>query len=380
MPYNLNINSNSSDNSNTHQLPTNEKQIDKIHQVGSEYDPASGYWLPSDFSGQYQLPNYIELMAKTHQVRSGYGSSPDYGLLNQNGLRLGFRLSESDRYQLPSSIEQIGNYYQVGCEYESSSDYHLPSQFRPQLEPAHFLDKYQITRSTKEINRNNQVGNRYDSSLDQPSPHRTLQLNFKAVKRKPASVPSALACITIQGIQLNYKYNNVACKFTVDCVLDLKKIAEKQNNLWLFRDKLRLLIRRPRVFATFRPNGGAFVSGLFPPDEAEKICRRFARIIQRTGFNCHFRRFKIVNVGISTKLPFKLTDNIYSDLKGLNPSTGIKVIRCASKPGTSIKINRTINLTVHGNGAILFRGKSLADFESGLNKIYPYLWNARKTD
>ena len=181
-------------------------------------------------------------------------------------------------------------------------------------------------------------------------------------------------------MQLKYKYTNVACKFTVDCRLDLKRIAERQNNLWLFRNRLHFLLRKPHANAIFRQNGGASVYGMFPQDEAEKICRRFARIVQRTGFNCHFRRFAITNMAISTKVPFKLTESLYSDLMGLNVSNGITVRKCESKPGIFIEINQTVKLTVHTNGAILFKGKSLASFESGLKKIYPYLWNARKTD
>ena len=378
MHYNVNNNSNCSDYSNKHRLPSNEEWKDKTHQVGSGYDSASGYFLPSDFSGQYQLPIHVELMAKAHQIGSGYGSLHDYGISYQIGLRSGFRPSDlSDRYQLPSGIEQIENYYQVGCGYETSADYHLPFQFGPRLKPVDSSDKYQIMRTTKQINRNNQLGNRYDSSLDyQLSPNPGLRSNSKTVKGEPTSAPLTLPCITIQGVQLNFKYTNVTCKFTVDCKLDLEIIAKRQNNLWLFQNKLRLLLRKPWVTATFRPNGGAFVSGIFPPDEAEKICRRLARIIQRTGFKCHFRRFAITNMGISTKLPFKLTENLPSYI---NASNDIRV-SINERPGTSIEINRTIKLTVHSNGVILFRGRSLASFESGLNKIYPYLWNARIFD
>jgi TATA-box binding protein (TBP) (component of TFIID and TFIIIB) len=141
-------------------------------------------------------------------------------------------------------------------------------------------------------------------------------------------------------MQLKYKYTNVACKFTVDCRLDLKKIAERQNNLWLFRDSLHFLQRKPHANAIFRQNGGASVYGMFPQDEAEKICRRFARIVQRTGFNCHFRRFAITNMAISTKVPFKLTESLYSDLMGLNASNGIIVRKCESKPGIFIEITK----------------------------------------
>eukprot|EP00106_Octopus_bimaculoides_P021643 XP_014789085.1 PREDICTED: TATA box-binding protein-like protein 1 [Octopus bimaculoides] len=71
-------------------------------------------------------------------------------------------------------------------------------------------------------------------------------------------------------------------------------------------------LRRPNTTASIWSSGKVTCTGATSEDEAKLAARRFARRLQRLGFNVRFINFRIVNVLGTCSLPFGIKINLFS--------------------------------------------------------------------
>ena len=65
-------------------------------------------------------------------------------------------------------------------------------------------------------------------------------------------------------------------------------------------------LRRPYTTASMRSSGKITCTGANTEADARVAARRYARLLQKLGFNAKFRKFRIVNVLGTCTLPFAI--------------------------------------------------------------------------
>eukprot|EP00094_Tigriopus_californicus_P011706 TCALIF_11310-PA protein Name:"Similar to tbpl1 TATA box-binding protein-like protein 1 (Danio rerio)" AED:0.31 eAED:0.33 QI:0/0/0/1/1/1/2/0/85 len=65
-------------------------------------------------------------------------------------------------------------------------------------------------------------------------------------------------------------------------------------------------LRRPYTTASIWSSGKITCTGANSEDHAKIAARRYARLLQKLGFNIRFKNFRVVNVLGSCSLPFAI--------------------------------------------------------------------------
>ena len=92
---------------------------------------------------------------------------------------------------------------------------------------------------------------------------------------------------------------NIVASINVDCRLDLKTIALHARNAEYNPKRFSACVMRlrdPKSTALIFASGKMVVTGVKSEYDARLSARKFARILQRLGFNARFLNFKIHNV------------------------------------------------------------------------------------
>lgn len=108
--------------------------------------------------------------------------------------------------------------------------------------------------------------------------------------------------------EIDITISNVVCSFSVRCHLNLREIARGGVNVEHRRDlsMITMKIRRPYSTASMWSSGKVTCTGTTSEDEAKIAARRFARLLQKLGYNVKFNNYRVVNVlGICT-MPFAI--------------------------------------------------------------------------
>lgn len=71
-------------------------------------------------------------------------------------------------------------------------------------------------------------------------------------------------------------------------------------------------LRNPYTTASVWSSGKITCTGATSEDTAKKAARRFARAIQKLGFNTRFNNFRVVNVLGTCCMPFGIKINSFS--------------------------------------------------------------------
>ena len=130
-------------------------------------------------------------------------------------------------------------------------------------------------------------------------------------------------------------YRNIVATVNLDCRLDLKTIALHARNAE-YNPKVRWLlysycdaklihsikrfaavimrIRDPRTTALIFASGKMVVTGAKSEDDSRLASRKYARIVQKLGFDAEFSEFKIQNIvgSCDVKFPIRLEGLAYS--------------------------------------------------------------------
>ncbi|XP_029649849.1 TATA box-binding protein-like 1 [Octopus sinensis] len=163
--------------------------------------------------------------------------------------------------------------------------------------------------------------------------------------------------------------NNVVCSFNTRCHLNLKKIAMEGLHVEYRRENgmLNMKLRRPNTTASIWSSGKVTCTGATSEDEAKLAARRFARRLQRLGFNVRFINFRIVNVLGTCSLPFGIKINLFSKQYPQQASYEPEL-----HPGVTFKIkNIKATLKVFSTGSITITAPCVANVQEAIVQVYP---------
>ncbi|KAG4305377.1 hypothetical protein PORY_000933 [Pneumocystis oryctolagi] len=164
------------------------------------------------------------------------------------------------------------------------------------------------------------------SSLSFPSSHMLMSgamysgmQDEKGVGPGAAAAPLGSSLVgTFTGVSgIVPTLQNIVATVNLDCRLDLKTIALHARNAEYNPKRFAAVImriREPKTTALIFASGKMVVTGAKSEDDSKLASRKYARIIQKLGFNAKFTDFKIQNIvgSCDVKFPIRLEGLAYS--------------------------------------------------------------------
>lgn len=175
--------------------------------------------------------------------------------------------------------------------------------------------------------------------------------------------------------EIDIVINNVVCSFSVRCHLNLREIALSGMNVEYRRENgmITMKIRRPYTTASIWSSGKVTCTGATSEDQAKVAARRFARCLQKLGFNVRFNNYRVVNVLGTCSMPFAIKINSFSERHKeadyepeLHPGVTYKI----KSPKATLKIFST--------GSVTVTAPSVADVQAAIEYIFPLVYEFRK--
>jgi len=162
--------------------------------------------------------------------------------------------------------------------------------------------------------------------------------------------------------------NNVVCSFNVRCHLNLREIALRGLNVEYRKENgmVTMKLRQPYTTANIWNSGKITCTGANSEDQAKIAGRRFARILQKLGFNTRFTNYRVVNVLGTVTLPFAIRITQFSQAHhaaSYEPELHPGVTYKCKDPKATLKIFST--------GSITVTAPSVANVQRAVEHIYP---------
>lgn len=172
---------------------------------------------------------------------------------------------------------------------------------------------------------------------------------------------------------------NIVATVNLDCRLDLKTIALHARNAEYNPKRFAAVImriREPKTTALIFASGKMVVTGAKSEDDSKLASRKYARIIQKLGFNAKFTDFKIQNIvgSCDIKFPIRLEGlaSRHHNFSSYEPELFPGLIYRMMKP--------KIVLLIFVSGKIVLTGaKVREEIYQAFELIYPVLSDFRKT-
>ncbi|KAK7207635.1 transcription factor TFIID-domain-containing protein [Myxozyma melibiosi] len=171
---------------------------------------------------------------------------------------------------------------------------------------------------------------------------------------------------------------NIVATVNLECRLDLKTIALHARNAEYNPKRFAAVIMRirdPKTTALIFASGKMVVTGAKSEDDSKLASRKYARIIQKLGFNAKFMEFKIQNIVGSCDVRFPIR------LEGLAFSHGhFSSYEPELFPGLIYRmVKPKIVLLIFVSGKIVLTGaKVREEIYQAFEAIYPVLSEFRK--
>ncbi|RKU48663.1 TATA-box-binding protein [Coniochaeta pulveracea] len=189
----------------------------------------------------------------------------------------------------------------------------------------------------------------------------------------PAATPAAT-----QSSGLVPTLQNIVATVNLDCRLDLKTIALHARNAEYNPKRFAAVImriREPKTTALIFASGKMVVTGAKSEDDSKLASRKYARIIQKLGFNAKFTDFKIQNIvgSCDIKFPIRLEGlaSKHHNFSSYEPELFPGLIYRMMKP--------KIVLLIFVSGKIVLTGaKVREEIYQAFELIYPVLQDFRK--
>lgn len=186
----------------------------------------------------------------------------------------------------------------------------------------------------------------------------------------PAAAPGASG--------LTPTLQNIVATVNLDCRLDLKTIALHARNAEYNPKRFAAVImriREPKTTALIFASGKMVVTGAKSEDDSKLASRKYARIIQKLGFNSKFTDFKIQNIvgSCDIKFPIRLEGlaSRHHNFSSYEPELFPGLIYRMIKP--------KIVLLIFVSGKIVLTGaKVREEIYQAFEMIYPVLQDFRK--
>ncbi|KAL2266117.1 hypothetical protein VTJ83DRAFT_5469 [Remersonia thermophila] len=171
---------------------------------------------------------------------------------------------------------------------------------------------------------------------------------------------------------------NIVATVNLDCRLDLKTIALHARNAEYNPKRFAAVImriREPKTTALIFASGKMVVTGAKSEDDSKLASRKYARIIQKLGFNAKFTDFKIQNIvgSCDIKFPIRLEGlaSKHHNFSSYEPELFPGLIYRMIKP--------KIVLLIFVSGKIVLTGaKVREEIYQAFEMIYPVLQDFRK--
>ncbi|KAK3679451.1 TATA-binding protein (TBP) [Recurvomyces mirabilis] len=172
---------------------------------------------------------------------------------------------------------------------------------------------------------------------------------------------------------------NIVATVNLDTRLDLKTIALHARNAEYNPKRFAAVImriREPKTTALIFASGKMVVTGAKSEDDSKLASRKYARIIQKLGFNAKFSEFKIQNIvgSCDIKFPIRLEGlaSRHHMFSSYEPELFPGLIYRMMKP--------KIVLLIFVSGKIVLTGaKVREEIYQAFELIYPVLSDFRKT-
>jgi len=193
----------------------------------------------------------------------------------------------------------------------------------------------------------------------------------------PATTPGAPPGGVVSG--LTPTLQNIVATVNLDCRLDLKTIALHARNAEYNPKRFAAVImriREPKTTALIFASGKMVVTGAKSEDDSKLASRKYARIIQKLGFNAKFTDFKIQNIvgSCDIKFPIRLEGlaSKHHNFSSYEPELFPGLIYRMIKP--------KIVLLIFVSGKIVLTGaKVREEIYQAFEMIFPVLQDFRKT-
>jgi transcription initiation factor TFIID TATA-box-binding protein len=171
---------------------------------------------------------------------------------------------------------------------------------------------------------------------------------------------------------------NIVATVNLDCRLDLKTIALHARNAEYNPKRFAAVImriREPKTTALIFASGKMVVTGAKSEDDSKLASRKYARIIQKLGFDAKFTDFKIQNIvgSCDVKFPIRLEGLAFAHgtFSSYEPELFPGLIYRMVKP--------KIVLLIFVSGKIVLTGaKQREEIYAAFEAIYPVLSEFRK--
>lgn len=189
-------------------------------------------------------------------------------------------------------------------------------------------------------------------------------------------VPSVPEITAVQGIVPTLQ--NIVATVNLGCRLDLKTIALHARNAEYNPKRFAAVIMRirdPKTTALIFASGKMVVTGAKSEDDSRLASRKYARIIQKLGFDAKFQEFKIQNIVGSCDVKFPIR------LEGLSLShMQFSSYEPELFPGLIYRMLRPkVVLLIFVSGKIVLTGaKVREEIYSAFNQIYSVLVEFKK--
>ncbi|KAK5169826.1 TATA-binding protein (TBP) [Saxophila tyrrhenica] len=185
--------------------------------------------------------------------------------------------------------------------------------------------------------------------------------------------------LTVAGSGIVPVLQNIVATVNLDCRLDLKTIALHARNAEYNPKRFAAVImriREPKTTALIFASGKMVVTGAKSEDDSKLASRKYARIIQKLGFNAKFTDFKIQNIvgSCDIKFPIRLEGlaSRHHMFSSYEPELFPGLIYRMMKP--------KIVLLIFVSGKIVLTGaKVREEIYQAFELIYPVLSDFRKT-
>ncbi|PCH38420.1 TBP-domain-containing protein [Wolfiporia cocos MD-104 SS10] len=222
-------------------------------------------------------------------------------------------------------------------------------------------------------------------SQPQPAPNASQPAPLTGPSTPAASaVPATPAPLTLEQQHITAvegivpTLQNIVATVNLDCRLDLKTIALHARNAEYNPKRFAAVIMRirdPKTTALIFASGKMVVTGAKSEDDSRLASRKYARIVQKLGFDAKFSEFKIQNIvgSCDVKFPIRLEGLAYShgQFSSYEPELFPGLIYRMIKP--------KVVLLIFVSGKIVLTGaKVREEIYTAFNTIYTVLCEFRK--
>jgi transcription initiation factor TFIID TATA-box-binding protein len=213
-------------------------------------------------------------------------------------------------------------------------------------------------------------------AIPQPSP----LLPYHPFQSIGTPGPPPMTPITPHSVDagIEPKLQNIVSTVNLGCKLDLKRIALHARNAEYNPKRFAAVImriREPRTTALIFSSGKMVCTGAKSEDESRLAARKYARIVQKLGFDAKFLDFKIQNMvgSCDVKFPIRLEGLVltHSQFSSYEPELFPGLIYRMVKP--------RIVLLIFVSGKVVLTGAKVRnEILEAFENIYPILKGFRK--